>query len=96
MPSAEVAPGRTIASACGAAAAGAANVAARASNSSSPAARDMGLEDHLGDMDFKVAGKAQGVTAIQMDIKTIGVSHAIMGQVLEQARQGRMHILQAM
>jgi polyribonucleotide nucleotidyltransferase len=56
----------------------------------------MGLEDHLGDMDFKVAGTAQGVTAIQMDIKTIGVSHAIMGQALEQARQGRMHILQAM
>jgi len=56
----------------------------------------MGLEDHLGDMDFKVAGTTQGVTAIQMDIKTIGVSHAIMGQALEQARQGRMHILQAM
>jgi polyribonucleotide nucleotidyltransferase len=56
----------------------------------------MGLEDHLGDMDFKVAGTAQGVTAIQMDIKTIGVSQAIMGQALEQARQGRMHILQAM
>ena len=56
----------------------------------------LGLEDHLGDMDFKVAGTAQGVTAIQMDIKTIGVSQAIMGQALEQARQGRMHILQAM
>jgi polyribonucleotide nucleotidyltransferase len=56
----------------------------------------MGLEDHLGDMDFKVAGTAQGVTAIQMDIKTIGVSQAIMGQALEQARQGRMHVLQAM
>jgi len=56
----------------------------------------IGLEDHLGDMDFKVAGTAQGVTAIQMDIKTIGVSHTIMGQALEQARQGRMHILQAM
>lgn len=56
----------------------------------------MGLEDHLGDMDFKVAGTAQGVTAIQMDIKTTGVSHGIMGQALEQARQGRLHILQAM
>jgi len=56
----------------------------------------MGLEDHLGDMDFKVAGTAQGVTAIQMDIKTTGVSQAIMGQALEQARQGRLYILQAM
>jgi len=56
----------------------------------------MGLEDHLGDMDFKVAGTAQGVTSIQMDIKTTGVSQAIMGQALEQARQGRLHILQAM
>jgi polyribonucleotide nucleotidyltransferase len=56
----------------------------------------LGLEDHLGDMDFKVAGTAKGVTAIQMDIKTIGVSHDIMAQALEQARQGRLHILQAM
>jgi len=56
----------------------------------------LGLEDHLGDMDFKVAGTAQGVTAIQMDIKTTGVSQEIMGQALEQARQGRLHILQAM
>jgi polyribonucleotide nucleotidyltransferase len=56
----------------------------------------LGLEDHLGDMDFKVAGTAQGITAIQMDIKTIGVSHEIMGQALEQARQGRLHILQCM
>jgi len=56
----------------------------------------MGLEDHLGDMDFKVAGTMQGVTAIQMDIKTIGVSREIMAQALEQARQGRLHILQAM
>ena len=56
----------------------------------------MGLEDHLGDMDFKVAGTAQGVTAIQMDIKTTGVSQAIMAQALEQARQGRLYILQAM
>lgn len=56
----------------------------------------MGLEDHLGDMDFKVAGTAQGVTAIQMDIKTTGVSPQIMAQALEQARQGRLHILQSM
>jgi polyribonucleotide nucleotidyltransferase len=56
----------------------------------------MGLEDHLGDMDFKVAGTMQGVTAIQMDIKTIGVSQEIMAQALEQARQGRLYILQAM
>jgi polyribonucleotide nucleotidyltransferase len=47
----------------------------------------MGLEDHLGDMDFKVAGTAQGVTAIQMDIKTTGVSQAIMGQALETILQ---------
>lgn len=56
----------------------------------------MGLEDHLGDMDFKVAGTAQGITAIQMDIKTTGVSPDIMAQALEQARQGRFSILQAM
>lgn len=56
----------------------------------------MGLEDHLGDMDFKVAGTTEGITAIQMDIKTKGVSHAIMAQALEQARQGRLHILQEM
>ncbi len=56
----------------------------------------MGLEDHLGDMDFKVAGTMQGITAIQMDIKTTGVSHAIMAQALEQARQGRLYILQVM
>lgn len=56
----------------------------------------LGLEDHLGDMDFKVAGTAQGITAIQMDIKTTGVSREIMAQALEQARQGRVHILEAM
>jgi polyribonucleotide nucleotidyltransferase len=56
----------------------------------------LGLEDHLGDMDFKVAGTAQGITAIQMDIKISGVSGEIMGQALEQARQGRLHILQCM
>jgi polyribonucleotide nucleotidyltransferase len=56
----------------------------------------LGLEDHLGDMDFKVAGTARGITAIQMDIKTTGVSREIMAQALEQARQGRLHILEAM
>ncbi|ETX00409.1 MAG: hypothetical protein ETSY1_11320, partial [Candidatus Entotheonella factor] len=53
----------------------------------------LGLEDHLGDMDFKVAGTTEGITAIQMDIKTTGVSNEIMSQALEQARQGRLHIL---
>jgi polyribonucleotide nucleotidyltransferase len=56
----------------------------------------LGLEDHLGDMDFKVAGTAQGITAIQMDIKTTGVSREIMAQALEQARQGRLHVLGCM
>jgi polyribonucleotide nucleotidyltransferase len=56
----------------------------------------LGLEDHLGDMDFKIAGTAQGITAIQMDIKITGVSREILGQALEQARQGRLHILQCM
>lgn len=56
----------------------------------------LGVEDHLGDMDFKVAGTAQGITAIQMDIKITGVSREIMAQALEQARQGRLHILQEM
>ncbi|RAP76214.1 polyribonucleotide nucleotidyltransferase [Paenibacillus montanisoli] len=52
-----------------------------------------GMEDHLGDMDFKVAGTAAGVTAIQMDIKIDGIDRAILSQSLEQARIGRMHIL---
>lgn len=56
----------------------------------------LGVEDHLGDMDFKVAGTADGITAIQMDIKTTGVSSEVMAQALEQARQGRLHILQCM
>ena len=56
----------------------------------------LGVEDHLGDMDFKVAGTAQGITAIQMDIKIAGVSSDIMAGALEQARQGRIHILQEM
>jgi polyribonucleotide nucleotidyltransferase len=53
----------------------------------------LGEEDHLGDMDFKVAGTESGITAFQMDIKISGVSADIMKRALEQARQGRMHIL---
>jgi polyribonucleotide nucleotidyltransferase len=53
----------------------------------------LGDEDHLGDMDFKVAGSADGVTALQMDIKIGGVSKEIMAQALKQAKDGRMHIL---
>jgi polyribonucleotide nucleotidyltransferase len=56
----------------------------------------LGDEDHIGDMDFKVAGTAEGVTAIQMDIKVRGLSEEIMDRVLEQARQGRIHILEKM
>ncbi|CAM3935299.1 polyribonucleotide nucleotidyltransferase [Paenibacillus alkaliterrae] len=55
-----------------------------------------GMEDHLGDMDFKVAGTAEGVTAIQMDIKIAGINRAILQQSLEQARQGRLFILNKM
>ena len=53
----------------------------------------IGDEDHLGDMDFKVAGTAQGVTALQMDIKITGITTEIMKTALEQARDGRLHIL---
>lgn len=53
----------------------------------------LGDEDHLGDMDFKVAGTKDGVTAIQMDIKIEGVNEAIMRQALKQAHDGRIHIL---
>jgi polyribonucleotide nucleotidyltransferase len=52
-----------------------------------------GTEDHLGDMDFKVAGTAEGITALQMDIKISGLSAEIMKQALEQARQARLYIL---
>jgi polyribonucleotide nucleotidyltransferase len=52
-----------------------------------------GQEDHYGDMDFKVAGTREGITALQMDIKITGVTRDIMQQALEQARAGRMHIL---
>jgi polyribonucleotide nucleotidyltransferase len=52
-----------------------------------------GMEDHFGDMDFKVAGTKDGITAIQMDIKIKGIDRAILKQALEQARQGRLFIL---
>ncbi len=53
----------------------------------------LGLEDHLGDMDFKVTGTEEGITAFQMDVKTGGVSKDVMEKALEQARQGRVFIL---
>jgi polyribonucleotide nucleotidyltransferase len=53
----------------------------------------LGNEDHLGDMDFKVAGTANGITAFQMDIKIQGISFEIMEKALQQAREGRLHIL---
>jgi polyribonucleotide nucleotidyltransferase len=56
----------------------------------------LGDEDHLGDMDFKVAGTSDGVTAIQMDIKIRGISKEILKKVLDQAREGRFHILSKM
>ncbi|MFQ5625154.1 MAG: polyribonucleotide nucleotidyltransferase, partial [Methyloligellaceae bacterium] len=56
----------------------------------------LGDEDHLGDMDFKVAGSAQGITSLQMDIKITGITEEIMKVALDQARDGRMHILDEM
>jgi polyribonucleotide nucleotidyltransferase len=53
----------------------------------------LGDEDHLGDMDFKVAGSDQGVTSLQMDIKISGITEEIMRVALDQAREGRLHIL---
>jgi polyribonucleotide nucleotidyltransferase len=53
----------------------------------------LGDEDHLGDMDFKVAGTEHGITALQMDLKIDSISPAIMQKALEQAREGRLHIL---
>jgi polyribonucleotide nucleotidyltransferase len=53
----------------------------------------LGDEDHLGDMDFKVAGTADGITATQMDIKVDGLPYEVLQQALEQAKQGRLHIL---
>ncbi|MEE3188361.1 MAG: polyribonucleotide nucleotidyltransferase, partial [Candidatus Neomarinimicrobiota bacterium] len=53
----------------------------------------LGMEDHLGDMDFKVAGTEEGITAIQLDLKIAGLSFELMEQVMDQAREGRLHIL---
>ncbi len=53
-------------------------------------------EDYFGDMDFKVAGTSEGITALQMDIKISGVDFKIMKVALEQARLGRLHILEQM
>jgi polyribonucleotide nucleotidyltransferase len=55
-----------------------------------------GAEDHYGDMDFKVTGTREGITALQMDIKIAGVNAQIMAEALEQAKKGRMHILDVM
>jgi len=55
-----------------------------------------GAEDHYGDMNFKVAGTTEGITALQMDIKVTGVTASIMREALEQARRGRLEILQTM
>ncbi len=56
----------------------------------------LGLEDHLGDMDFKVTGTEEGITAFQMDVKIGGVSREIMAGALEKAKEGRLYILQRM
>src|SRR5206468_4657195 len=56
----------------------------------------LGDEDHLGDMDFKVAGTAAGITALQMDIKIDGITEEIMQVALNQAKDGRLHILTEM
>ncbi len=56
----------------------------------------LGDEDHSGDMDFKVAGTQRGITAVQMDIKMTGVSQDVLKRALEQAREGRIHILKCM
>jgi len=55
-----------------------------------------GIEDHLGDMDFKVAGTADGITGLQMDIKTTGITYDIMREAFAQAREGRLYILDKM
>jgi polyribonucleotide nucleotidyltransferase len=56
----------------------------------------LGDEDHLGDMDFKVCGTRDGITACQMDIKVNGLSHEVLNEALEQAKKGRLHILEEM
>merc|ERR1712023_324783 len=56
----------------------------------------LGDEDHLGDMDFKVAGTSEGITSLQMDIKITGITKDIMDTALTQAKAGRIHILAEM
>jgi polyribonucleotide nucleotidyltransferase len=56
----------------------------------------MGLEDHLGDMDFKIAGTRRGITGVQMDMKVMGISIDVLERAVEKARSGRLHILQLM
>ncbi|MFN5181835.1 MAG: polyribonucleotide nucleotidyltransferase [Bacteroidota bacterium] len=56
----------------------------------------LGDEDHLGDMDFKVCGTKDGITAVQMDLKVNGLPHEVMAQALEQAKEGRLHIMNEM
>ena len=56
----------------------------------------LGDEDHLGDMDFKVAGTKDGITSLQMDIKITSITSEIMKEALEQAKGGRIHILDEM
>ena len=56
----------------------------------------LGLEDHLGDMDFKVTGTSDGITGFQKDVKVSGISRAVMEEALEQARKARLHILEIM
>ncbi len=55
-----------------------------------------GFEDHYGDMDFKVAGSSRGITALQMDIKIAGITREILSEALQQAREGRLHVLEKM
>ena len=56
----------------------------------------LGTEDHMGDMDFKVAGSVDGITAIQMDLKIDGLPIDLMREALQQAKEGRLHILEEM
>lgn len=56
----------------------------------------LGLEDHLGDMDFKVTGTENGITAVQMDIKITGITVGLMREALQKAREGRLHIMEKM
>ena len=56
----------------------------------------LGVEDHLGEMDFKVCGTSQGITAFQMDVKIKGISRELMSKALDQAREARLHVLDKM